>query len=502
MKQTAALAVLAGMAVAVAALAAGLPPDTFFVGDPGVKLVVARQAIANPSRPLEVPLPVIGTEAVPYVDPFFSVHGDHAHAITSELFPLASAPIIAWFGLRGAYVLPAVGFLLAIWGCGRLGTALDERRNQALIVAVAALGTPWLFYGLEFWEHTCAVGVAAFGTAFFARQPATAALPFGMLMGAAALLRPEALWWAVAVLGCSRLLPAPPPPREVVRAACGFVLPWLPALAYTLVHFQTLATPHLAVNLGGSTARWAPDELALAWLFDWSRASLWRVAPALLLALTPLRRAIQRDGRWFLLSTAFIDVVLVTLTAPNDGGGQWGPRYLLFACVPLAVLAADALEAVARVRVSGVVVVALVLTGSGWIQRTAYRELRGTKRIYQNVLHLVRSEVETDGIAVTDVWWLDQIAAAATGDRQILYAADAATAAAVMKRLDAAGTPAITAFRDAGSSSRSSSETVAAWIGSMCYVEDRRRELAEPTLLAVRLRRTCGAQVGSGSSLP
>jgi hypothetical protein len=284
----------------------------------------------------------------------------------------------------------------------------------------------------------------------------------------------------------------------VLRSACGFVLPWLPVLAYSLAHFQTLATPHLAVNLGGSAARWAPGDLAVAWLFDWSRASLWRVAPALLLALTPVHRGHPRSGRWFLLSAAFLDVVFVTLTAPNDGGGQWGPRYLLFACIPLAVLAADALEAVARLRFAGIAAVALVLTGSAWMQRAAYRELRGTKLIYRNVLDLVGSEVETGGVAVTDLWWLDQIAAAATDNRQILYAADGATAAVVMKRLDGAGAATITAFQAAGGPGASSSEAIAGWIGSTCYVEDRRREIAEPMLVAVRLRRTCGAPRGGG----
>ena len=36
---------------------------------------------------------------------------------------------------------------------------------------------------------------------------------------------------------------------------------------------------------------------------------------------------------------AGLTVLLVVLTAPNEGGGQWGPRYLLFAYVPLALLA-------------------------------------------------------------------------------------------------------------------------------------------------------------------
>src|SRR6476646_3431872 len=91
-------------------LQSGLRPDAFFVGDPGIKLIAAKNAIARPDHPLDIPLPIIGGESLPYVEPFFEVHNDHAHAVTTDLFPLVSAPFIHWLGLRGAYLLPAVGF--------------------------------------------------------------------------------------------------------------------------------------------------------------------------------------------------------------------------------------------------------------------------------------------------------------------------------------------------------------------------------------------------------
>src|SRR5262245_28644440 len=108
------------LALTIVVLARGLPSETFFVGDPGVKLVAARAAITHPARPLEVPLPEIGGQPIALVEPFFAVHGEHAHAVTSEAFPLLSAPLIALFGIRGAYVLPALGFLLALWTTPRL----------------------------------------------------------------------------------------------------------------------------------------------------------------------------------------------------------------------------------------------------------------------------------------------------------------------------------------------------------------------------------------------
>src|SRR6476659_2849415 len=146
-------------------LQSGLRADAFFVVDPGIKLIAAKNAIARPDHPLDIPLPIIGRESLPYVEPFFEVHDDHAHAVTTDLFPLVSAPFIRWFGLRGAYLLPAVGFLGILVGCGWLAVALDHRRNPVFVVLIAALATPFLFYGLEFWEHAPAVALAANGTA-------------------------------------------------------------------------------------------------------------------------------------------------------------------------------------------------------------------------------------------------------------------------------------------------------------------------------------------------
>src|SRR5215471_14738445 len=137
---TSALLVVAFGAILVV-LAAGLRPDAFFVGDPGIKLIAAKNAIARPDHPLDIPLPVIGRESLPYVEPFFEVHGDHVHAVTTDLFPLVSARAIQWFGLRGAYILPTAGFLGVLVGCAWLAVALDNRRNPALVLVIAGVAT-------------------------------------------------------------------------------------------------------------------------------------------------------------------------------------------------------------------------------------------------------------------------------------------------------------------------------------------------------------------------
>jgi hypothetical protein len=227
------------IALTLVALALGLRADTFSVGDPGVKLIATRNAIERPGTPFEIPLPAIDGEPLPYLDPFFARHDGHPHAATPELFPLASAPFVAAFGMRGAYILPAFGFLAAIAACAWLAVALDSRRSPTLVMVSAMLTTPLVYYGLEFWEHAPAAGLAALASAIFVTAPRrmtgtrrdvfwNAPLAAGLLFGTAALLRPEAVWFAVAVLGAARWLPTPPRKPEIALVVLGMLIASLP----------------------------------------------------------------------------------------------------------------------------------------------------------------------------------------------------------------------------------------------------------------------------------
>jgi hypothetical protein len=541
--------------VTLAALARGLPPHAFFVGDPGVKLIAARNALAHPTRPFEIPLPIVGTERVPYVDPFFAIHGNHTHAVTPELFPLVTAPLLWAFGLRGAYVLPAAGLLLALAATAWLALALDRRRSPLVVLLTAFLATPLLFYGLELWEHAAAAGVAAFAAAIFVRNAhvgrvfGPGALP-GLLFGIATLLRPEALWFAVAVLASSRWLPSPPRRATVALTVVGIVAAILPIETYTLLHFGSPIPPHIA----GNPAIASPDWLAIranvisSWFGADRLTSFWRVAPAILLGVVPLLGSLteapaamlargkrdprasisessrrgwgpgaigkkvdepvkarnQADGRGFLFAVAVIAVALVVLTAPNDGGGQWGPRYLLLAYIPLAILASDVVSYIASYvvsgfsrtsgvpesgfsRILGFALVASVALGSAWIQRAAYKELRAAKTTYARLVDFVGLEVQPGGYAITDLWWLDQAAASLSESRHFLYVADANAAADALRRLDRIAEPNVVLVRSrvesAGSLDMALQDT--------CYVEDAGREIPERTLYTVRLRRSC-----------
>ena len=178
--------------------------------------------------------------------------------------------------------------------------------------------------------------------------------------------------------------------------------------------------------------------------------------------------------------------MLVVLTAPNEGGAQWGPRYLLIASGPLVVLTADVLETIGSLGWPGILVAVLLVTGSATIQRRSYLHLRGTKRNYGSILAFVRQNVPPGGYLVTTAWWLDQVTAAATAGRHYLYAPEPAGLNAVFASLNDAQVPEVTLIWSEDDTDRPvMSET---W---PCYAVADRATTRERRMVAARLERTC-----------
>lgn len=510
--------VLAALALTLAALASSLRPDAFLVGDPGVKLIAARQALATPGSPLRVALPRLGAEPVPHVEPFFRVHGTHAHAVTSELFPLVSALPLRLFGMRGLYVWPAVSFLAVLASTAWLARVLDPERDPVVVVLVAAFGTPWLPYALEFWEHTPALAAGTTGLALLlhaarahrgTRGPTAPALAAGLFFGLAVLLRPESGWFVLAALVASRLLVDRPSWRSLMLASAGAAIAVAPSPLYALLHTGSPVPPHIAANAGLMGGHWLETRLHLArvWLAPsaWTMrgpvnaASLWSVATAAVLAVASAAASTDRRERGFLWLLAALNTAMVWLTAPNDGGGQWGPRYLLFTYVPLAILAADAVQlAWARERrpragastprqAAAIGVAIVFVAATVWVDRAAYRQVRGTKLMYGRLVDFVAASTTRDHQVVTDVWWLDQLGAAAIGDENVLYAGDPATGKAILSRLSSMTVPTVTVFR-----STETDPAADSWSAETCYFEESRATLDVRGLVAIKLTHRCG----------
>ncbi|MGE3705004.1 MAG: hypothetical protein AB7I13_07000, partial [Vicinamibacterales bacterium] len=479
-------------AAVLAALAAGLPAETFVAGDSGVKWIGVRHAVRHPGSPLEIATPGIGGAPAPFVEPFFLPHDDHLHAVTSEPFVLATAPFYALLGPRGLYVLPLAGFLAAVAGWIWLARELDPRRHTGWLAGTLVLGTPWLFYGLEFWEHTPALGLAAIGTAllvgswgFEGPQRTRRVGLGGALLGLAMVMRLEMACFAAAVFAMLPWLGAQRRGwRATAAAAAGAAAPLAVLVSFNLAHYGHVWNTHIAANAGLLGDGYIASRAGLvgAWFATWNDGSFWRAAPLAVVALAaPFVLPVREGGRAALLLMAGATTAMIVATAPNDGGGHWAPRYLLCVYGPLAVLASDVLQALGRRRAAGLGLALVILAGGAWTQRASYRKLQATKRIYGRMLAFVRQQAPPGTFVVTDLWWLDQVTAGADA-RTFLYAATREDGRAIFERLGSAHAAAVTIVVSRAES-----------IGALpegetgCYVAAGRAELPDRELIAIRL---------------
>ena len=479
------IAVTLAAAMMLVALSVSLAPHGFYSGDSGVKLIAARNAIAHPTRPFEIDLPVIAGEAAPLMDRFFIVHGDHAHALQSPLFPIIVAPEIALLGTRGAYLLPILSFVVLLPLLDVVRRRYAPTLSWGLLATSVLLLNPLFFYALEFWEHAPAAACAAASTALVIsaerRYTTTKMSAAGTLAALAVLLRPEAVWYAVALAAIA---------IRVTRGAAYLITLGGIGLLFAIanyIEFGDPAGPHAAANLApfatdwfsshwqrfvlwlvpestiaiagailiacGWVARLAGAELALAQAVtliggaivavdavrgSFLRDSLWYAWPAGVLIFVPAVGVRRHADLWWLAS---ITILGVLASSTHDGGAQWGPRFLLIALpalLPLAAIAAaDGMQpgAIRGIRLAALII---ILACGVWTTRNAYRELRGTKRFYAQLVDSVAQQVKPGDYLLSNVWWFDQIAAELYGTRMFLFTDTASTAATTLRRLAAA----------------------------------------------------------------
>ena len=203
-------AVLLVVALAVFVLA-WLPQDAFWITDGGNRLVqvlsferlgVGDPEIEWPGRALDP-----GLRFFPWGGHHFERRGDRVLSFYPPYFPLMALPGYRFLGLRGLHVLPLAGLIGVLLGFAGVLSALGLSRFRALGVLGLAVGSPFLFYGLTFWEHTLAVafGVAAVVVLLRALRPEREASLFpilaaGLLLGLSTVLREEGYVLFVALL--------------------------------------------------------------------------------------------------------------------------------------------------------------------------------------------------------------------------------------------------------------------------------------------------------------
>jgi len=175
----------------------------------------------------------------------------------------------------------------------------------------------------------------------------------------------------------------------------------------------------------------------------------------------------------------------VFLTAPNDGGGQWSPRYLLPVFIPIAVLTSDALHMTFTTSVLGAAVTIVIMTASLGVQRRSYKELRDAKRTYERVVAFVERGTAPGSYIVTDLWSRDKMNAALYPTRVWLFVSGPASAERVFALLADAGVSNVSLVR---SRSESPADTFEHWRGALPFVVDRTLEIPERELTLYQFR--------------
>jgi len=96
-------------------------------------------------------------------------------------------------------------------------------------------------------------------------------------------------------------------------------------------------------------------------------------------------------------------------------------------------------------------------------------------------LEFVGDQVPVGGYVVTDVWWLDQVAAVATSERHFLYARDKATRTQILRLLNESSVPHVTDIWTREEPERAVSDS------DPCYRPTQDAMLPERRLVAVHL---------------
>ncbi len=141
--------------------------------------------------------------------------------VTTLPVVLVARPLYEAFGYRGALLLPMAGAIAAAFAARAISRRVGDERSGWSAYWIVALASPVTIYALDFWEHT--IGLAFMAWALVPLLDALSrgstlrrGLAAGVLFGAAATTRTEALVFGfVAVgLGCVLMLWAPPAATE------------------------------------------------------------------------------------------------------------------------------------------------------------------------------------------------------------------------------------------------------------------------------------------------
>jgi len=556
-----------------------LPSDGIWAGDQGAKYVQVESLIRQSFRETTLLYPGADLDPSGTFSPLPALYTvparDGAVSIYSYPYAFLCAGFVKLAGLTGLLLPSVVATLLLLFFCVRVGRRLGLRTASSALPWVLAGGTPILFYALSFWEHAPAAAVAAgalaLGVEAMRRESVPLAGAAGLVAALSFLVRPEGLFVGAAA---SVAMAAAPRRRArlVAAALAGWALGLLPAAGLNMALYGQPLGGGAALNFGGlsvplvagkllaargqiaasiafdrnlywkyfaalvvlaiavrlTTGRWrtaALLALALAALRLWFmeggmflKTGLVAACPLVLLALAARRRASPvRAILDFLLAFCGVYFLAVVLTAPNDGGAQWGPRYLLPMLAPAAVVAWHQAEHLflsargAQRRAVGAAL-ALLLLLSGALQFHSVRVLEHSLSRGKTIHAAVRAA--GDDVVLADFWWVSQLLAPLYFERRLFMLHQPGKLDAFIAELAAHGqrgfvfvvsrsaTPDLDRLRAAGAACRAAAEFAGPLFVLDCRVTTAlpapAEEAADPLQQPPAARGLDGPEVGAG----
>jgi hypothetical protein len=477
-------------ALAVALLYIGLlgwylPIDGFWAGDQGAKLVLVQALLRSGYRDLALPYPGAAIDPAGALSPVpvmftWPVEGRNYSIYSYAHASLTTIPY-ALFGQFGLHVIPVIATLATMVTAAAISQRLAVRPNWLVPLAIG-LATPLTFYALVLWEHALAVCMTTL--AVFCMLKASAgnrpawALIGGLAVGLGYWMRNEIILFAPAIF--IGLAAAGGRRRLLYACVCGLIAGITPLLLFNTFLFGLPFGPDVAINFTMANQSMlkgllevrlpvisrllldVPDHLwlsvpivlfALLASFPLPRVRPWSIvgmaiaiffgtyntqpidiriglastSPLVLLAL-PVRahHDPERSALRLLIATTLVYGAGVLLTAPNDGGYAWGPRYLLPVIPLLSVLSISAITTLLRSshgfqRWITVGAVVLLLVGSTWIQ---YRSIYLLQQSASQIQRIVRSvAAQNQPVILTDMWYAPQLLGPLYLDQLVFFAA-------------------------------------------------------------------------------
>jgi hypothetical protein len=465
------LATLVVATLYIALLRWYMPIDSFWSGDQGAKLVLVQTLLRSNYRDLGLPYPgatIDPTGAFSPLPTMFSWPANgRAYSIYSYAYASLTTIPYAVFGYPGLYVIPVIATLATLVTAAAISQRLAVRPGW-LVPLVIGLTTPLGFYALVLWEHALAVCMTTLAVfcilkAIEGDRPAWALIG-GLVAGLAYCMRNEILWFAPALF--IGLVGAGGHRRLLCACVYGLIAGITPLLLFNTFLFGLPLGPDVAINftmanqaiLKGLLEIRLPVMSGLlldvpdrAWLsvpivlfallaaFPLPRVRPWLMVgmaiaiffgiyntqpidlrigiastcPLVLLAvLVRAQRDPQRPALRLLVVTTLVYSAGVLLTAPNEGGYAWGPRYLLPVIPLLAVLSISAITILLRSsrgfqRWTTAGAVVLLLVASVWTQYRGVYLLQQSAAQIQRIVHSV--DAQKQQIILTDTWYVTQL---------------------------------------------------------------------------------------------